>query len=222
MAKVLLIDDNSDIHRFVRLQVGHAGHEFMGAVDGASARARAFGDRPDVILLDWMLRGDDGVELCREFKRDERTCLVPIILLTVRSSAKDKIVAFEAGADEYLTKPFHPGELLARINGVLRLRTLQRELKNVETARQTLGALSHHILNAVQIIMTAVEDALPDDNRGWGFRHTILAQARRINDVLDSLGRVLARGEVPITEYPGVKEGIVDIRDELTARPPES
>ncbi len=221
MAKVLLIDDNSDIHRFVRLHVGQAGHEFMGAMDGVSARARAFGDRPDVILLDWMLRGDDGVELCRDFKHDERTCLVPVILVTVRSSAKDKIEAFEAGADEYLTKPFHPGELLARINGMLRLRMLQRELKNVETARQTLGALSHHILNAVQIIMTAGEEAQPDDEHGWEFRRTVLAQGRRINDVLDSLGRVLARGELPVTEYPGVKEGIVDIRDELTARSPD-
>ena len=215
MAKVLLIDDNSDILRFVRLHVEKAGHEFTGAADGASGRARAFDDRPDVILLDWMLRGADGVELCREFKRDERTCLVPVILLTVRSSPNDKIAAFEAGADEYLTKPFHPGELLARINGVLRLRTLQRELKNVETARQTLGALSHHILNAVQVIMTAAEDAQPKDEQGWELRQTVLAQARRINDVLTSLGRVLARGELPIAQYPGVVEGIVDIRDEL-------
>lgn len=221
MAKVLLVDDNSDIQRFVRLHVEQAGHEFIGVTSAEEARTCALDCSPDVILLDWMLRGDDGVELCREFKRDERTSLVPIILLTVRNSAKDKIVAFEAGVDEYLTKPFHPGELLARINGVLRLRALQRELKNVETARQTLGALSHHILNAVQTIMTAAENAQPDDERGWGFRQTVLAQARRIDDVLDSLRRVLARGELPVTEYPGVKEGIVDIREELTSRPSE-
>jgi DNA-binding response OmpR family regulator len=218
MAKVLLIDDNSDIQRFVRHHVEHAGHEFLGVTSAEEGRTCAFDRSPDVILLDWMLPRRDGIELCRELKRDLRTCRVPVILLTVRSSPTDKIQAFEAGANEYLTKPFHPGELLARIESAVRLQALQNKLTNVETARRTLGALSHHILNAVQVITTAAEDFTPGDERGRGFQETVLRQAQRVNHVLDSLAEVIAHGKLQVADYPGVRGGILDIPDRTPSR----
>jgi multidrug efflux pump subunit AcrA (membrane-fusion protein) len=117
-----------------------------------------------------------------------------------------------------LTKPFHPGELLARIDGVLRLRKLQRELARLETVRQTLGALSHHIRNAIQVILTAAEGYTPKEERARTFQETALRQARRIDVVLASLADVVSQGKLRIAEYPGVKEGILDIEEEMASR----
>ena len=218
MATILLVDDNKDIHSFVRHHLAQAGHRLITATDSTTGRGLALGRRPEVILLDWMLPGRDGVALCQELKQDKRTCFVPIILLTVRASVADKIKGFEAGADEYLTKPFHPGELLARIAAALRLRTLQSELAKVETARQTLGTLSHHIRTAIQIIFSAAENFEPQDEEARAFQERMFHQARGINLVLDSLAEVISNGKLQVTTYPGIKEGILDIRQELALR----
>lgn len=229
MATVLLIDDNEDIHRFVRHYLERGGHTMLNATNGSSGRALALSGKADVILLDVVLPDADGFTLCRELRGGAQTCLTPIILLTVKDSIAEKIKGFEAGCDQYLTKPFHPRELLARIESALRSRAMrlthaehQQELARAKAARQTFGALSHHIGNAIQVVLSAADSYRPETEEGQAFREVALAQAWRINMVLDSLGHMVSEMKLKVVEYPGAREGILDIGEETTSEVPEA
>lgn len=117
---VLIVDDDADIRRFLGLTLRHDGFEVHEAVDAEDALARARGLEPDVILLDVMMPGVDGYEVCRRLRADSRTQETPVILLTAKGRAEDKIRGLDVGADDYVVKPFDPEELVARVNSVLR------------------------------------------------------------------------------------------------------
>jgi two-component system, OmpR family, alkaline phosphatase synthesis response regulator PhoP len=117
---VLVIDDESDIIELIRYNLEKDGFEVRDARDGESGVSLAFNSPPDVILLDLMLPGMDGLEVCRRIRTDARTAGVPIIMLTARGAEPDRIVGLEMGADDYVTKPFSPRELTARIRALLR------------------------------------------------------------------------------------------------------
>ena len=125
---VLVIDDEPDIIELIRYNLEKDGFDVRGAGDGESGVASAFHSPPDVILLDLMLPGMDGLEVCRRIRSDVRTAGVPIIMLTARGSEPDRIVGLEMGADDYVTKPFSPRELTARVKALLR-RTSSREIE---------------------------------------------------------------------------------------------
>jgi DNA-binding response OmpR family regulator len=117
---VLLVEDERDIAELVRYHVEKAGMRFLHATDGGAALRLARSESPDVALLDLMLPGLDGLEVCRELRRDAATRRLPIIMLTARGEEVDRVVGLELGADDYVVKPFSPRELLARIRAVLR------------------------------------------------------------------------------------------------------
>jgi DNA-binding response OmpR family regulator len=117
---VLLIEDERDIADLVRYHVEKAGMRFLHAADGGSALQLARAELPDVALLDLMLPGLDGLEVCRQLRRDAATRRLPIIMLTARGEEVDRVVGLELGADDYVVKPFSPRELVARIRAVLR------------------------------------------------------------------------------------------------------
>jgi DNA-binding response OmpR family regulator len=117
---VLLVEDERDIADLVRYHVEKAGMRFLHAADGGAALRLARAERPDVALLDLMLPGLDGLEVCRQLRRDAVTRRLPIIMLTARAEEVDRVVGLELGADDYVVKPFSPRELLARIRAVLR------------------------------------------------------------------------------------------------------
>jgi two-component system phosphate regulon response regulator PhoB len=117
---VLLVEDERDIADLVRYHVEKAGMRFVHAADGGAALRLARAERPDVALLDLMLPGLDGLEVCRQLRRDAVTRRLPIIMLTARGEEVDRVVGLELGADDYVVKPFSPRELLARIRAVLR------------------------------------------------------------------------------------------------------
>jgi DNA-binding response OmpR family regulator len=114
---VLIADDDPLIQRLVRTHLDRAGYRVLTAADGEAALDMAAADQPDLIVLDLMLPKLDGFEVC---KRIREFSLVPVLMLTARGEQVDKLRGFEAGADDYLTKPFSPPELLARIQAVLR------------------------------------------------------------------------------------------------------
>ena len=116
-AKVLVVDDEPKIVEMVRLYLERDGHSVLGARDGPSALDVFRRDRPDLVVLDLMLPGIDGLEVCRTIRRESN---VPIVMLTARAEEVDKLVGLELGADDYLTKPFSPRELAARVRAVLR------------------------------------------------------------------------------------------------------
>jgi DNA-binding response OmpR family regulator len=117
---VLLVEDERDIADLVRYHVEKAGMRFLHATDGGTALRLARAELPDVALLDLMLPGVDGLEVCRQLRRDAATRRLPIIMLTARGEEVDRVVGLELGADDYVVKPFSPRELLARIRAVLR------------------------------------------------------------------------------------------------------
>ncbi|MBA3563182.1 MAG: phosphate regulon transcriptional regulator PhoB [Gammaproteobacteria bacterium] len=117
---ILIVEDEDPIREMIAFGLRRAGFEVGEATDSLTARARVADRQPDLMLVDWMLPDLSGLELTRALKRDEATRHVPIIMLTARSEESDKIAGLNGGADDYLTKPFSPRELLARINAVLR------------------------------------------------------------------------------------------------------
>jgi two-component system phosphate regulon response regulator PhoB len=117
---VLVVEDEDAIRELVGFTLDRAGYEMHEAEDAEQAWRQVNNHSPNLILLDWMLPGMSGIELARRLRRNARTVGIPIIMLTARGDEHDKVYGLEAGADDYLSKPFSPRELIARIGAVLR------------------------------------------------------------------------------------------------------
>jgi two-component system, OmpR family, phosphate regulon response regulator PhoB len=122
-ASILIVEDEPAIRELLVLNLRHAGFEVLAAADAGAAIRQIDAALPDLVLLDWMLPDQSGIELARRLRGDPRTRDLPIIMLTARSSEPDKLGGFDAGADDYVTKPFSPKELVARIRALLRRRS---------------------------------------------------------------------------------------------------
>jgi two-component system phosphate regulon response regulator PhoB len=133
-ANILVVEDEPAIQELIAANLQHAGHHVIRAADAEGALGIVRHALPDLLLIDWMLPGMSGVSLARQLRQEERTRGIPIILLTARSEEADKIAGLEAGADDHVTKPFSPRELLARIKAVLRRRAPQMTDDPVEVA----------------------------------------------------------------------------------------
>ena len=120
MSRVLVVEDESAIAELIAINLRHAGYEVTLAGDAEQAQAALDGVLPDLAILDWMLPGASGLALAKRWRTQARTRELPIIMLTARAEEADKISGLDAGADDYLVKPFSPNELLARIRAVLR------------------------------------------------------------------------------------------------------
>ena len=118
--KILLIEDERDIQELLNYNLGREGFELTSCLDGEEGLNLAVKMKPDLILLDVMIPGMGGKEVCKRLKADPSTESIPVIFLTARSEEIDKMVGFELGADDYVTKPFSPRELIARIKAVLK------------------------------------------------------------------------------------------------------
>ncbi len=120
MSRILVVEDESAIAELISINLRHAGFEVTMAASAEQAQAAVDGVLPDLIILDWMLPGQSGLALAKRWRGEQRTRELPIIMLTARADEADKIVGLDAGADDYLTKPFSTNELMARIRAVLR------------------------------------------------------------------------------------------------------
>lgn len=118
--KVLIIDDESSIREMIAIALEMAGYEYLEAENSRAAYEIIIDSRPDLILVDWMMPDGSGIELTRRLKKDTLTAEIPIIMLTAKSEESNKIQGLEMGADDYITKPFSPRELVARLKAVLR------------------------------------------------------------------------------------------------------
>jgi len=116
---VLVADDDEDIRELVAFRLGQAGFDVVAAQDGPSALEATREHKPDLIVLDVMMPGMSGLDVCREIRRDDRLAHVPVILLTAKAQQADVQQGFDAGAWDYVTKPFSPRELMARVDAVL-------------------------------------------------------------------------------------------------------
>ena len=148
-ATVLVVEDEPQIQELVAVNLEHYGHRVVRAASAEEAEAAIRTELPDVLVLDWMLPGESGLALARRLRGDARTRDLPILMLTARAMESDKLTGLEAGADDFITKPFSPKELAARIKAVLRRRAPQLSGDAVEvqglrldpaTRRVTAGA----------------------------------------------------------------------------------
>lgn len=120
MQKILIVEDERDISDLVAFNLQRNGYEAVQTYDGIDAVEVARRERPDLIVLDLMLPGKDGFGVLKDLRRDPRTRVIPVIMLTARAQTEDRILGLEAGADDYLTKPFSPKELILRVQAILK------------------------------------------------------------------------------------------------------
>jgi len=144
-ATILVVEDEPAIQTLIAINLRRAGHEVVTALDAESAQRMVNEALPDLILLDWMLPGVSGLELARRLRADARSRLVPIIMLTARGEERDKVQGLETGADDYITKPFSPRELLARIQAVLRRRAPEATEDSVEMGGLRIDPAKHRV-----------------------------------------------------------------------------
>ena len=144
-ANILLVEDEPAIQELIAANLSRAGHHVVRVADAESAEKVVKEALPDLVLLDWMLPGMPGIEFARRLRADERTRGIPIIMLTARGEEVDKVGGLEAGADDYITKPFSPRELVARIKAVLRRRAPQVTEDQVMIGGLTLDPATHRV-----------------------------------------------------------------------------
>ena len=145
LPKVLVVEDEPAIAELIAVNLRHNGFAPVWAEDGASAQRELDAVLPDVILLDWMLPGQSGLQLARRWRADARTRAIPILMLTARGDEPDKVAGLDAGADDYITKPFSTQELLARIRAVLRRRAPEQTAEAVELGGLVLDSAAHRV-----------------------------------------------------------------------------
>lgn len=189
MAKILVVDDEPDAVELVEFNLKNAGFEVMTAADGSEALKKARSTLPDLILLDLMIPEVDGLEVCKLLRRDAATAGIPILMLTAKAAEIDRVLGLELGADDYVTKPFSPRELMLRIKGLLRRReTTETKAERMQFGDLVLDVPAHSVtVNNKRVELTATEFKLL----------TILAHRR---------GRVQSRDQLlkDVWEYDNV------------------
>lgn len=148
--QILIVEDEKPIRDMIAFALKRAGFDVQEAEDSRAARTLLADSRPDLLLIDWMLPDMSGLELTRLIKRDRETRELPIIMLTARAGEADKVAGLEGGADDYVTKPFSPRELLARIQAVLRRSSGTSTDETIELGGLQLDKASHRVMVGTQ------------------------------------------------------------------------
>jgi two-component system phosphate regulon response regulator PhoB len=142
---ILVVDDEAPIRDMLRIALEMADYSVMEAADAQDAHALIIDAKPDLVLLDWMMPGTSGIELARRLKRDDVTKDVPIIMLTAKGEEDNKVQGLEVGADDYITKPFSPRELVARLKAVLRRANAVSINEPIHVEGLCLDPISHRV-----------------------------------------------------------------------------
>jgi two-component system phosphate regulon response regulator PhoB len=205
--KILIIEDESDVADLLSLNLRKAGFKTTTAVDGATGLQQARDDRPDFIVLDLMLPKMSGLEVCRILKSDAATSHIPILMLTAKAEEVDRIVGLEFGADDYVTKPFSPREVMLRVRAILRRgekpeETLQVGAIAIDPARHQvcvngkrvhLTSLEFKLLRTLMQRRGRVQDRDKLLNEVWGYEsvidtRTVDTHVRRLREKLGKAG----------------------------------
>ncbi|HTH77944.1 MAG TPA: phosphate regulon transcriptional regulator PhoB [Ramlibacter sp.] len=143
--RILIVEDEPSIAELIAVNLRHNGFQPVWAEDGSAAQREIDAVQPDAILLDWMLPGASGIQLAKKWRTESRTKEIPILMLTARGDEPDKIAGLDAGADDYITKPFSTQEMLARIRAVLRRRAPEHANDVVTIGGLSLDAATHRV-----------------------------------------------------------------------------
>ena len=181
-ATILVVEDEPAIQELISATLQHAGHRVMRAYSAEEAVPLVNGTLPDVVLLDWMLPGMNGIQFARRLRGEDRTRELPIIMLTARGEEQDKVAGLDSGADDYLTKPFSPRELVARIKAVLRRRAPQMTEDCVEVDGLRVDPVTHRVTgNGSQLDLGPTEFRL---------LHFLMAHPERVHTRAQLLDKV--------------------------------
>ena len=146
MPSILVVEDEPAILELLKVNLADAGYSVKGAEDAETARATLKDELPDLLLLDWMLPGQSGLAFAKQLRGDPRTRELPIIMVTARTEEADKVAGLEAWVDDYVTKPFSPRELKARIKSVLRRRAPEAAQEVLVAGSLKLDPITHRVL----------------------------------------------------------------------------
>ncbi len=228
MPKILVVDDLPLNVEYLEEELQRLGFEVWTAADGETALDLVASVGPDLILLDLSLPGIDGIDVIRSLRDGPEHQGLPIILLTASKELEDRIRGLDAGADDYITKPFQMPEVAARINAHLRIQALQdevlsreRRIARLDGVGQTLVTLAHHINNATQAIsgMAQLSQLNPEDaEQHKQMSETAIRQTARICAVLKTLQQMVDRMDIKTTDYAGDPDRMLDIEDDLQRR----
>ncbi len=219
MSRILVVEDDRDIAELVAHYLERAGHTAVIVGSGPDALAEARRDPPDVLILDRMLPGLDGLEVCRTLRAERQTADVPIIMLTARAEESDRVAGLEFGADDYVTKPFSPKELVARVHAQLRRRRREAATSGTIAYGPLVVDLDRHVVTDAgrEVHLTAKEFLLLRyllEHRGrvlsrdllladvWGYQYTggtrtVDVHVRRLREKLP----VLAGAIVTVKQF---------------------
>jgi len=206
--KILIVEDDKDILKMVEYNLKKEGYRTVYARDGEDAVEMAHSERPDLILLDLMLPGIDGLEVCKQLKKESKTAGIPVIMVTAKSQESDKVVGLELGADDYVTKPFSVRELLARVKAVLRraqekdklpealnIGNLSLDFSKIEVrVKDKVVALTAKEFELLKTLIKAKGRMLSRDyllDTIWGYDHAIEIQTRTVDVHIRSLRKKL-------------------------------
>ena len=211
MAKILVVEDEAAIAELIAINLRHAGHEVTVAADARQAQIEIDAVLPDLVVLDWMLPGQSGLALAREWRGAARTRSLPIIMLTARAEEADKIAGLDAGADDYLAKPFSTNDLMARIRAVLRRKAPQTLDAAVEVADLRLDP-------ATRRVTRRIGDASHEVRLGpteFRLLHFLMTHPERVHTRAQLLDRVW--GDHVFIEERTVDVHVKRLRDALSA-----
>jgi len=186
---ILIVEDELAIQELISINLKRAGHMVLCADSAEQAKKMINSILPDLVLLDWMLPDMSGIEFARNLRREDRTKSIPIIMLTARVQESDKIAGLEAGADDYITKPFSPRELLARIKAVLRRRLPEMSDEILEMGGLRLDPTTHR----VHVYASDAPEKLSEITLGpteFRLLHFLMAYKERVHTRSQLLDRV--------------------------------
>ncbi|MEX0342858.1 MAG: phosphate regulon transcriptional regulator PhoB [Erythrobacter sp.] len=177
-AKLLLVEDDPSLSELLEYRFANEGYNVRATADGDEALLLATEDVPDLVILDWMIEGTSGIEVCRRLRRDKETAHVPIIMLTARESEDDRVRGLDTGADDYLTKPFSPRELLARVSAVMRRIRPALAGESIEVGDISLDPVAHKVTRRGRMLQLGP------------------TEYRLLKFLMESPGRVFSRGQL--------------------------
>lgn len=182
LPRILVVEDEPAIAELIAVNLKHGGFNPVVAYESVAAQRELDAALPDVILLDWMLPGQSGLMLARHWRKQERTKAIPIIMLTARGDEPDKVAGLDAGADDYITKPFSTQELLARIRAVLRRRTPESASDCVSVGALVLDAATHRTTHQGQELKLGPTE--------FKLLHFLMTHAERVHSRTSLLDKV--------------------------------
>ncbi|MFH1862328.1 MAG: response regulator [bacterium] len=223
---LLIADDDPLIQDILKVKLERTGYRVDIAANGSRTLSSIAEDKPDLLILDIKMPELDGFEICRRLRADESTQLLPILILTAYGSVDYIVKGLEAGADDYVAKPFHFEEVLMRIRNLLRLRRVEKELREkeahlaqVDLLGQILVTMAHHINNSLAIISGRAQVLkLNNPAHAKKLKEVCLTQTRRIQVVMESLEDMARKMRIHSVNQVGLDKTILDWEEDIERR----